>query len=169
MLERGLVIEDRLLTLADLGLPILSVVGTVDEIAATPGVRAIRQAAARVEVFELALTAGHFGLVVGSRAASTTSPTVAEWVRWRAGLGKQPGLVETIPDQTALAPAQDVGGRLGYTWSWRPRWVRGRSDPFSAGRVARSAVRELTAEAASQLPRLVRLEHVQPRTRISSA
>ena len=34
MLERGLVIEDRLLTLADLGLPILSVVGTVDEIAA---------------------------------------------------------------------------------------------------------------------------------------
>jgi len=64
MLERGLVIEDRLLTLADLGLPILSVVGTVDEIAATPGVRAIRQAAARVEVFELALTAS------GSREAA---------------------------------------------------------------------------------------------------
>ena len=61
MLEGGFVIEDRLVTLADIDLPILSVVGTVDEIAPAAGVRAIRLAAPRAEVYELALHAGHFG------------------------------------------------------------------------------------------------------------
>ena len=55
------------MTLADIECPILSFVGTVDEIAPAPGVRAIRQAAPRAEIYELALQAGHFGLVVGSR------------------------------------------------------------------------------------------------------
>ena len=53
MLEGGFVIEDRLLSLADIAVPILSVVGTVDEIAPAGGVRAIRQAAPRAEVYEL--------------------------------------------------------------------------------------------------------------------
>ena len=66
MLEGGFVIEDRLLSLADIAVPVLSVVGTVDEIAPAGGVRAIRQAAPRAEVYELPLHAGHFGLVVGS-------------------------------------------------------------------------------------------------------
>ena len=65
MLEGGFVIDDRTVTLADIACPILSVVGTVDEIARPPGVRAIRQAAPRAEVYELPLHAGHFGLVVG--------------------------------------------------------------------------------------------------------
>ena len=46
MLEGGFVIEDRLLSLADIAVPVLSVVGTVDEIAPAGGVRAIRQAIA---------------------------------------------------------------------------------------------------------------------------
>ena len=66
MLEGGFVIEDRLVTLADIDCPILSVVGTVDEIAPAAGVRAIREAAPRADIYELALRAGHFGLVVGS-------------------------------------------------------------------------------------------------------
>ena len=68
MLEGGFVIDDRLVTLADIRSPILSVVGDVDEIAPAAGVRAIRQAAPRAEVHELSLHAGHFGLVVGSKA-----------------------------------------------------------------------------------------------------
>ena len=55
MLEGGFVIEDRLVTLADIDCPILSVVGTVDEIAPAAGVRAIRLAAPRADVYELAL------------------------------------------------------------------------------------------------------------------
>ena len=41
MLEGGFVIEDRLVTLADISRPILAVVGTVDQIAPAAGVRAI--------------------------------------------------------------------------------------------------------------------------------
>ena len=47
MLEGGFVIEDRLVTLADINSPILSVVGTVDQIAPAAGVRAVAQAAPR--------------------------------------------------------------------------------------------------------------------------
>jgi putative long chain acyl-CoA synthase len=54
LLEGGFVVEDRLLTLADLTMPILSVVGTVDEIAPAAGVRAIRDAAPSAAVYELA-------------------------------------------------------------------------------------------------------------------
>ncbi len=61
MLEGGFVIQDRLLTLADIQCPILSVVGSVDEIAPAAGVRAIRLAAPRADVYELCLQAGHFG------------------------------------------------------------------------------------------------------------
>ena len=77
MLEGGFVIDGRLLTLADIECPILSVVGTVDEIAPAAGVRAIRLAAPRAAVYELALAAGHFGLVVGSTSNEVTWPTVA--------------------------------------------------------------------------------------------
>ena len=65
MLQGGFVIEDRTVTLADIDRPVLTVVGTVDEIAPAPGVRAIVRAAPRSEIYELSLHAGHFGLVVG--------------------------------------------------------------------------------------------------------
>src|ERR1700729_3872930 len=64
LLEGGFTIDDLLLTLADITTPILSVVGTVDEIAPPAGVRAIRLAAPRGEIYQLGLRAGHFGLVV---------------------------------------------------------------------------------------------------------
>src|SRR5262249_25306647 len=50
MLEGGFVIEDRLVTLADIRRPILAVVGTVDQIAPAAGVRAIEQAAPAAEI-----------------------------------------------------------------------------------------------------------------------
>ncbi len=71
-----------MVTLADIASPILSVVGTVDEIAPADGVRAIRLAAPKAEVYELALDAGHFGLVVGSKANERSWPAVAAWGRW---------------------------------------------------------------------------------------
>ena len=55
MLEGGFVIEDRLVTLADIECPVLTVVGTVDQLAPAAGVRAITQAAPRAEVYELDL------------------------------------------------------------------------------------------------------------------
>jgi putative long chain acyl-CoA synthase len=65
MMSGGFVIEDRLITLADISGPVLTIVGTVDDIAPPPAVRAIRRAAPRAEVYEAPIRTGHFGLVVG--------------------------------------------------------------------------------------------------------
>ena len=115
MLEGGFVIEDRLVTLADIACPILSFVGTVDEIAPAPGVRAIRQAAPRAEVYEAALPAGHFGLVVGSKSNEISWPTVAAWAHWRDGEGDLPELVKPVVEQEEpLELVPRVSSRLGY-------------------------------------------------------
>jgi putative long chain acyl-CoA synthase len=172
MLEGGFVLDDRLLTLADIETPILSVLGSVDEIAPAAGVRAIRLAAPRPDIYELCLNAGHFGLVVGSTSNAVTWPTVAEWVRWRDGDGERPeGLTEIPDDPTAeLAP---VGGsrfpsRVGYGVELAGAVGTGiaRSMAGTARRTVRG-MRELSREAAGALPRLARLEQVQPSTRIS--
>lgn len=170
MLEGGFVIEDRLVTLADIDCPILSVVGSVDQIAPAPGVRAIRLAAPRADVYEMCLRAGHFGLVVGTTSNEQTWPSVAGWARWRAGTDELPEQITPMSDdgETALDVAPQVRNRIGYSvelagavGSGIPRSVLG-----AAERTARS-VRELTREAAGALPRLVRLDQIQPGTRIS--
>ncbi len=168
MLEGGFVIEDRLVTLADIELPILSVVGTVDEIAPAPGVRAIRLAAPRAEVYELALRAGHFGLVVGTVSNTVTWPTVAAWARWRFGEGELPAQVTHVPDAASVETSPAVVNRVGYGVELVGAVGTGmaRSVLGTATRTARS-LRELTREAAGQLPRLARLEQIQSSTRIS--
>ncbi len=168
MLEGGFVIEDRLVTLADIACPILCVVGTVDEIAPPPGVRAIRQAAPRADVYELALRAGHFGLVVGSNSNTITWPTVAAWANWRAGNGDLPETVTAVPDDEGTELIPEVRNRVGYGLE-----LAGGVGTGIARSVLRTtegtlrSLRELTFEAASQLPRLARLGQIQPRTRIS--
>jgi putative long chain acyl-CoA synthase len=170
MLEGGFTVRDRALTLADIACPILSVVGTVDEIAPAPGVRAIRLAAPRAEVYELALQAGHFGLVVGSTARTVTWPTVAAWARWRDGEGERPENVTEVTDdpQAVLEPPAQVRNRVGYGLELAGGVSTGvaRSLAGTARRAART-MRGLSREAAGQLPRLARLEQVQPSTRIS--
>ncbi len=168
MLEGGFVVDDRLLTLADIDSPILSVLGAVDEIAPAAGVRAIRLAAPRADIHELALEAGHFGLVVGSTANQITWPTVAGWVRWRDGEGEQPDGLSEIPDDLTAELSPRISNRVGYGVELAGAVSSGiaRSMTGATRRAARG-MRELTREAAGQLPRLARLEQVQPSTRIS--
>jgi putative long chain acyl-CoA synthase len=168
MLEGGFVIADRLLSLADVALPILVVVGTVDEIAPAAGVRAIRQAAPRAEVYELCLTAGHFGLVVGSGAAAVSWPTVAAWAQWRSAEAEAPENLTRVGDDGATDLTPQVRNRVGYGIKLAAGVGAGiaRSAFGTAGRAVRGA-RELSREAAAQLPRLARLEQIHPRTRIS--
>ena len=170
MLEGGFVIEDRLVTLADIACPILSFVGTVDEIAPAPGVRAIVQAAPRADVYEAALQAGHFGLVVGSKSNEITWPTVAAWAHWRSGESELPAIVKTMaePVESSAELVTRMSSRLGYGLELVAGVGTGvaRSVLGTTRRTVRT-VRELARETASQLPRLVRLEQIQPHTRIS--
>jgi putative long chain acyl-CoA synthase len=178
LLEGGFVVDGRLLTLAELTVPILAVVGALDEIAPPAGVRAIREAAPSAPVYELMLSGGHFGLVVGESARERTWPAVADWVRWRdvsladGAAGEEatppPPPITLIPEPAERSQEPtDVRDRVGY----RLELVGGvgagiaRSAASTAWRTARGA-REL-GRAATQLPRLARLEGLGADTRIS--
>lgn len=168
MLTGGFVIGDRLVTLADITCPVLTFVGEVDEIAPPPMVRGIRRAAPRAQVYEASLRAGHFGLVVGGLAIAQTWPAVAEWAKWRAGEGGLPEIVAPVAGDEEAAPASLPGGPAGY--GLQLAMGIGTSAARSAFRTATRAVhgtRQLTGEAAQNLPRLARLERIQSDTRMS--
>ena len=168
MLEGGFVIDDRLVTLADIDCPILTVVGEVDELAPAPAVRAIVRAAPRAEIYELALRAGHFGLVVGSASTATTWPTVAGWTRWRDGGEEFPAEINPSEIAAELAERPGAGARAGYGLGLAAGVGSNvaRSLLTGVSRTART-MRALGEEAYMQLPRLIRLDQVRPRTRIS--
>jgi putative long chain acyl-CoA synthase len=168
MLDGGFVIEDRLVTLADITCPVLAVVGAVDQLAPAAGVVAIAQAAPRAKAFLLQLHAGHFGLVVGSAATTRSWPVVADWTHWRDGEGSAPEAIVPVGEVETSELGRPVGNRVGYGLELALGVGSGMARSFrtAAGRTART-VRELGREAAGQLPRLVRLEQIQPRTRIS--
>ncbi len=166
MLEGGFIIDDRLVTLADIDRPVLTFVGATDTIGHPDAVRAIRRAAPRADVYEVTLPGGHFGLVVGSSASTTTWPTVAQWIAWRSGQAALPDTIAAAnavpttkplrPSTAASAAAQAVELGIGVS---RAVLVNAKR----AGQLARGVVRE----APAQLPRLARLEHLDPATRIS--
>lgn len=172
MLQGGFIIDERLVTLADIHCPCLCFVGEVDEIAPPPAVRAIVRAAPRAKVFERSLRAGHFGLVVGSTAARETWPTVAAWSKWcdEGAPGEPPDAVHPMRG-AELAEINGDHGRgqgVGYQLELAADVGVGlaKSVLGGASRTVRS-VREVAREAATQLPRLARLEQISPGTRIS--
>ena len=148
----GFVVADRPVTLADITLPVLTVVGEKDAIAPPPSVRAVRRAAPHADVHELTLPAGHFGLVVGTVAARTTWPAVAAWAQWCDEGVRLPDSIRSIdadepePDADATRPGAAVelaaGAALGAV-----RGVLG-----TTTRVAGIA-RRLTEEAVARVPR----------------
>jgi putative long chain acyl-CoA synthase len=167
----GFVIAGRTASLADINVPILSFYGQRDDIARAAAVQAITKAAPLAEVHQLALPAGHFGLVVGSTAMRMSWPTVAEWVLWRDGGGPQPQLlispnaeargydeVEALEIEADFDPIIDVvGDVLGSLVSTAVDLVEQRS-----GEIAESF-----DNLRYQLPRLRTLERITAETRIS--
>jgi putative long chain acyl-CoA synthase len=166
MLDGGFVIDDRLVTLADIDVPILTFVGTTDTIGHPDSVRAIRRAAPRAAVYEVSMPTGHFGLVVGSTASGRTWPAVAEWIAWRDHRAPLPTSIQPAeavppgrplrPSAAATAAAQTV--ELGVAVG-RALVTTARRATSLAGSVAR--------EAPAQLPKLARIEHLDPTTRVS--
>jgi putative long chain acyl-CoA synthase len=169
LLRGGFVIEDQLVTLADLTCPILCFVGDVDQIGVPAAVRAIGIAAPRATIYERSLRAGHFGLVVGGQSTRVTWPTVAAWaLSVEQGSDVPDGVVPlreaTSQEVSAPGLTARVGHGLGLAVGVGVGITRG---TVGAASNAASSMVEFAEEAAMALPRLGRLERIQPHTRIS--
>ncbi|CAM3138634.1 acyl-CoA synthetase [Prescottella defluvii] len=170
MMTGGFVIKDTPVSLAEISCPILAFVGEVDDIGQPLAVRGIKRAAPRAEVFESTLRAGHFGLVVGSAAASRTWPTTGEWIRWREGLGPRPETVDVMihDEPSGTDSGVSIANRLAHTVASIAEVGVGVGKGIAD--LATDTVRgtrELSVEAARALPRLARLGQLQPHSRIS--
>ncbi|HEU0190005.1 MAG TPA: acyl-CoA synthetase [Mycobacterium sp.] len=171
MMTGGFAIQGQLVTLTDITCPILAFVGEVDDIGQPAAVRGIRRAAPNADVYEYLLRAGHFGLVVGSKAAEQTWPTVANWVLWLSGQGDRPAGVAPMADQpiqhgdsSGVAFSSRIAHGLGEAGGVAVTLARGAVD--AVGAVGKS-VRTLAIETARTLPRLARLGQINDHTRIS--
>ena len=166
MLAGGFVIGDRLVTLADIDRPILTVVGETDVLGHPVAVRGIRRAAPRADVYELTLQTGHFGLIGGSTARRITWPSVVGWIRWRAGQGELP---------EAIVPAEQVQSTHIPTAGALAQRVQGAADlGFGAANLAvtslsaaASRAQQVVRDGVALAPRLIRLERLQPDSAMS--
>ncbi|HXA11067.1 MAG TPA: alpha/beta fold hydrolase, partial [Mycobacterium sp.] len=170
MMTGGFSIHGELVTLTDIDVPILAVVGEVDDIGQPAAVRGIQRAAPNADVYEYLIRTGHFGLVVGSRAATQTWPTVAVWVKWLSGEGEMPEGISRMSPQ----PAQHSDS--GVPFASRVAHGAGVASEvvFDLARAAGNAVvaanksmRTIAVETVRTLPRLARLGQINDHTRIS--
>jgi putative long chain acyl-CoA synthase len=167
MLSGGFVIDERLVTLADIECPVLCFVGEVDDIAPAPGVRAVAAAAPRADIYEVALQAGHFGLVVGSAALKTTWPVVADWSRWADGEGPLPDAARPMEEGAQGARPPGPAMLTGYAQLAAGAGTGiARSVAGTASTAART-VHQLAQDAPETIRRLGRLEQTRPNTRLS--
>src|SRR5690349_10995118 len=170
MMTGGFSVHGDLVTLSDIDCPVLAVVGEVDDIGQPASVRGIKRAAPRASVYEFLIRSGHFGLVVGSKAASQTWPAVGEWVKWIDGTGEQPEGVNPM----ALQPAEHTETGVSLTSRVAHTTAAATELAFSLARTAANALvaanksaRTLAVETYRTLPRLARLGQINDHTRIS--
>lgn len=170
MMTGGFAVNGQMVTLTDITCPVLAFVGEVDDIGQPASVRGIRRAAPNAEVYESLIRTGHFGLVVGSRAAQQSWPTVAEWVRWLSAGAALPANIHPMPDQPAehtaggVAMSSRLAHGLGEVSEAALALARGAADAVVA---ANRSVRTLAVETVRTLPRLARLGQLNDHTRIS--
>ena len=170
MMTGGFAINGQLVTLTDITCPVLAFIGEVDDIGQPAAVRGIRRAAPNAEVYEYSLRTGHFGLVVGSKAAHESWPTVGDWVLWISGNGDKPTDIFPMADQPeesadrGVALSSRVMHGLGEASEVAVTLARGAADAVVA---ANKSVRTLAVETVRTLPRLARLGQINDHTRIS--
>ncbi|MDT5257732.1 MAG: putative long chain acyl-CoA synthase, partial [Mycobacterium sp.] len=170
MMTGGFAINGQMVTLTDITCPILAFVGEVDDIGQPASVRGIRRAAPNAEVYECLIRTGHFGLVVGSRAARQSWPTVAEWVQWLSTGGDKPDSIDLMADQpvehtdSGVAFSSRLAHGIGEVSEAALGLVRGAANTVVA---ANKSMRTLAVETARTLPRLARLGQINDHTRIS--
>ncbi|WP_156738364.1 acyl-CoA synthetase [Mycobacterium sp. E787] len=170
MMTGGFAINGQMVTLTDITCPVLAFVGEVDDIGQPASVRGIRRAAPDAEVYECLVRTGHFGLVVGSKAARESWPTVAAWVQWLSTGGDKPTGIDLMADQpidhtdSGVALSSRIAHGLGEVSEAAMGAVRGTANAVVA---ANKSMRTLAVETVRTLPRLVRLGQINDHTRIS--
>lgn len=170
MMTGGFAVNGQMVTLTDITCPVLAFVGEVDDIGQPASVRGIRRAAPDAEVYESRIRTGHFGLVVGTKAAQQSWPTVAEWVEWLSTGGDKPNSIDLMADQpeehtdSGVALSSRIVHGLGEASEAALALARG-----AAGTVvtANKSMRTLAIETYRTLPRLARLGQLNDHTRIS--
>ncbi|MFF0494029.1 AMP-binding protein [Nocardia sp. NPDC004068] len=166
MLRGGLVIGDRTVSLADLDMPVLIVIGEIDKEGHPRSARPILRAAPRADIYQLDLHTGHFGIVAGSGARRNTWPRVADWIAWRAGRAALPEQIVPARERTTIA-------------GWRPGEIASRFTATTdigvevvktvwgaaaeAGDLAFSVLRDRVAG----VPLINRIEALRPDTAVS--
>ncbi|GFG75715.1 acyl-CoA synthetase [Mycobacterium botniense] len=170
MMTGGFAIGGQLVTLTDITCPVLAFVGEVDDIGQPASVRGIRRAAPNAEVYECTVRTGHFGLVVGSKAAQLSWPTVAEWVLWISGHGDKPSNIAPMIEQpaeytdTGVTLSNRILHGVGEASEMALAFARSAADAVVA---ANKSIRTLAVETVRTLPRLARLGQINDHTRIS--
>ncbi len=170
MMTGGFAISGQMVTLTDITCPVLAFVGEVDDIGQPASVRGIRRAAPYAEVYECTIRTGHFGLVVGSKAARESWPTVAAWVRWLSTGGDKPDGIDLMADQpiehtdSGVAFSSRLAHGIGEVSEAALGMARGAANTVVA---ANKSMRTLAVETVRTLPRLVRLGQINDHTRIS--
>jgi len=170
MMTGGFAIKGQLVTLSDITCPMLAFVGEVDDIGQPASVRGIKRASPKADVYEVMIRAGHFGLVVGSKASTITWPTVANWVQWLSGGAERPDNIVPMPDSTPAAQESGVAMSsrvmhgVAEASELAASIARGATDAIAG---VNKSVRTLAIETMRTLPRLVRLGQINDHTRIS--
>nr|WP_144208829.1 acyl-CoA synthetase [Mycobacterium tilburgii] len=170
MMTGGFAVNGQMVTLTDISCPILAFVGEVDDIGQPASVRGIRRAAPNAEVYEARIRTGHFGLVVGTKAAEQSWPTVAAWVEWLSTGGDKPSGIDLMADQpeehtnSGVALSSRITHGIGEASEAAIELVCG---AITAVVAANKSMRTLAVETARTLPRLARLGQINDHTRIS--
>ncbi|MEM1349194.1 MAG: AMP-binding protein [Myxococcota bacterium] len=164
--QGGMIVGGRSIALVDLDVPILTFVGERDEMARPASVRAISRAAPDATVHERDVRAGHFGLVVGSRAMGEVWPTVADWLEWheRGATGTFDARYKVPEDDEAAAGEEDALALIGPLYEIA-------TDTLDAiwnrlGDVSLDVADTIDA-LRWQLPRLAKLRQLEEQTRIN--
>ena len=170
MMTGGFAVNGQMVTLTDITCPVLAFVGEVDDIGQPASVRGIRRAAPDAEVYESRIRTGHFGLVVGTKAAQQSWPTVAEWVEWLSTGGDKPNSIDLMADQPAehtdsgVALSSRIVHGLGEASEAALALARGAASTVVT---ANKSMRTMAIETYRTLPRLARLGQLNDHTRIS--
>ncbi|MET9327611.1 AMP-binding protein [Tsukamurella sp. NPDC003166] len=166
MLEGGLVIGDRPVSLADLEMPLLIVIGDIDKEGHPRSVRPILQAAPRADIHQLDLHTGHFGIVAGGGARRNTWPRVADWIAWRAGRAELPEQIVPAREQTTIAGWRpgEIASRVTATTDIGVEVVK---TVWGAATEAGDLAFSLLRDRVSGVPLINRIEALRPDTAVS--